>query len=86
MGFQDGCLCVGLVLMVVIHVLMLARLGKVLEAEPCWSSVGTRWDGDALDCASTDRPCLVMVLLLIFFLTPKIIKTKKNADIHECLF
>lgn len=74
------------VVMVIIHVLMLTRLGKVLEAELCWSSVGTRWDGDALDCASTDRPCLVMVLLLIFFLTPEIIKTKKNADIHECLF
>lgn len=41
MGFQDGCLCeVGaeVVVTVVIHV-MLAQLGKVLEAELCWSSV-----------------------------------------------
>jgi hypothetical protein len=44
---------------------------------------GTTWDprgvdGDALDCASTDRPCFVMALSLIFFLTPKIIKTKQK--------
>lgn len=74
MGRQDGWLpvCgvgVGVVgwggVVVVIHVLMLAWLGKVLEAELCWSSVGTRWEDDALDCASADRPCLVMVLLLI---------------------
>lgn len=74
MGHQDGWLPVcgvgaGVVgwggMVVVIHVLMLAWLGKVLEAELCWNSVGTRWEDNALDCASADRPCLVMVLLLI---------------------
>lgn len=38
--------------MAVIHAL-LARLGRFWELG--WSSVGIRWDGDALDCASTDR-------------------------------
>lgn len=70
--------------------------GTAGEGSGSWAVLelsGTTWDprgvdGDALDCASTDRPCFVMALSLIFFLTPKIIKTKqkKNAAIHECLF
>lgn len=56
------------VVMVVIHVIILAQLGK----DPFGM------DGDTLDCASTDRPCFVMAPSLIFFLAPKIIKTNKQ--------